>query len=159
MRKILFLSILFIMIVGSLSAQVSRGGTAWVAVRSIQLRSSTWFFASNRGAVNYADQVTVIQVSGNWAEVRSSNNPSLTGWITTANLSGRRLIPEGGGSGATAAEVAMAGKAFNQDVENAYRADGNLNYADVDRTEAITVSPEELLRFINEGRLSTGENR
>ena len=158
MKKYFCLFLFFLLAAGSLAAQISRGGTAWIAVRSVNLKSSTWFFASDRGLVNYADQVSVLQVSGNWAEVRSVGNPSLTGWITLANLSARRLIA-GQRTGATASEVAMAGKGFNQDVENAYRADGNLNYNDVDRTEAIFISMEELLRFITEGRLASGENR
>jgi hypothetical protein len=62
------------------------------------------------------------------------------------------------GSTATAAEVAQAGKGFNQEIENVYRNEGNLNYADVDRTEQIVVSDEDLLNFIIAGRLTGGEN-
>jgi hypothetical protein len=53
--------------------------------------------------------------------------------------------------------VALAGKGFNQEVENAYKSGGSLNYGDVDKTEAITVTPDELYAFITEGRLNTGE--
>ena len=100
-------------------------------------------------------QVSVLQVSGNWAEVRSAANASLTGWTSVSNLSARRIVATG--AGASASELALAGKGFDRDVENAYRAEGNLNFADVDRTEAITVSMEELYAFITEGRLFTGE--
>jgi hypothetical protein len=139
-----------------LSAQISRGGTAWVTAKSVSLKSSTWFFALNRGTVYYANEVTVLQVSGNWAEVRTATN--VTGWIAISNLSARRIVASATGSTATAAEVAQAGKGFNQEIENVYRSEENLNYADVDRTEQIVVSEEDLLRFINEGRLAGGEN-
>ncbi|MCL2008052.1 MAG: hypothetical protein FWG77_08210 [Treponema sp.] len=164
MRKKFFirmigLSALFLLISFGTSAQISTGSTAWVSARTVTLKSSTWFFASNRGSVSYGDQVSVIQLSGNWAEVRSTTNPSLTGWMAAANLSTRRIIPTEGPGGATASEVALAGKGFDRDIENAYRARGHLNYSDVDRTEGLNVAESELLRFLTEGRLATGDNR
>jgi hypothetical protein len=156
MKKIIGLSLLFLLVIGALSAQISQGGTAWVSIKSVALKSSTWFFATNRGTVYYSEQVSVLRVSGNWAEVRSASN--ITGWIAVANLSARRIVASATGSTATAAEVAQAGKGFNQEIENIYRSEGNLNYADVDRTEQIVVSDQELLNFITEGRLTGGEN-
>ena len=101
------------------------------------------------------DQVSVMQVRGNWAEIRSAANAALNGWTSLSNLSSRRIIATG--AGATAAEVALAGKGFDRDVEDAFRATGDLNFVDVDRTEAITVCVEELYAFITAGRLFTGE--
>ena len=157
MKKVTGLLILMF-ITGTVMAQVSQGGTAWVSARTVTLKSSTGFFASNRGNVSYGDQVSVLQISGKWAEVRSAANPSLTGWMASANLSGRRIIASEGTGSATASEVALAGKGFDRDVENAYRTQGNLNYADVDRTEAITVSQTDLFRFVTDGRLAAGDN-
>jgi uncharacterized protein YgiM (DUF1202 family) len=156
MKKIIVVFLLFLLVAGALSAQITRGATAWVSVKSVALKSSTWFFAVNRGTVNYADQVTVLQVSGNWAEVRSASN--ITGWIAVTNLSARRIVASATGSTATAAEVAQAGKGFNQEIENVYRSEENLNYDDVDRTEQLVVSDEDLLQFITEGRLTGGGN-
>jgi len=135
-------------------AQISQGSTAWVSARTVTLKSSTGWFASNRGTVAYGDQVSVLRVSGNWAEVRSG---TLTGWMNHSNLSARRIVPSPSTGGATASEVALAGKGFDRDIENAYRAGANLNYADVDRTEAIRISQDELFRFVSEGRLAMGE--
>ena len=157
MKKVSSFLILFLLIAGTVIAQLSRGGNAWVSVRTATLKSSTEFFASNRGDLSYGDQATVLQVSGRWAEVRSVANPSLTGWMPSASLSSRRIIPGNSGS-ATASEVALAGKGFDQDLENAFRTQENLNYADVDRTEAITVSQDQLLRFLTDGRLFIGND-
>jgi hypothetical protein len=77
--------------------------------------------------------------------------------MSLSSLSARQIVTSG--TGASANEVALAGKGFNKEVENAYKAGGSLNYADVDKTEAITVSPEELLKFVTEGRLITGEQK
>jgi len=155
MKKLFIVFALVLLASGVLSAQINRGGTAWVSSRTAPVRSSTWFFALTRGTLEMGAQVSVLQVSGNWAEIRSVANASLSGWVSLSNLSARQIISSG--TGATANELALAGKGFDRDVENVFRADGNLNYADVDRTEAITVSLEELYAFVTEGRLFTGE--
>ena len=159
MKKLFSATVLVLLIAGFAHAQISRGGTAWVSAKTVTLKSSTWFFASNRGTVSYGDEVSILQVSGNWAEVRSTGNASVSGWMSSGNLSAKRVIAASGSSSASASEVALAGKGFNQEVENTYKAGGNLNYADVDRTEAIAVSQEDLYRFVTEGRLAAGENR
>jgi hypothetical protein len=51
-------------------------------------------------------------------------------------------------------EVALAGKGFTPEVENSYRAQHpEMNFAQVDRIESITVSPAKLQAFIKEGDL------
>jgi hypothetical protein len=155
MKKIIALFCLCACAAVVLPAQASRGGTMFGAAKTLSLKSSTGFFASTKGTLEYGAQVTVLQVSGDWVEVRSAANSSVSGWANTASLSARRIIA-GSGSSASAQEVALAGKGFNQEVENANRADGKLNYTDVDRTEAIEVSMDELRKFLEEGRLSMG---
>ncbi|MCL2806447.1 MAG: hypothetical protein FWD26_10960 [Treponema sp.] len=157
MKKILIGLFLALIVTGFAAAQVSRGGTLYVAVKTVDLKSSTGFFASNRGRLNYGDRVTVISVSGRFVEVRSAANSSVTGWTPSANMSVRQVV-SGTTSTATASEVALAGKGFNQEVEQSYRAQQNLNYADVDRVEAVTVDLNALRRFLEEGRLSMGDN-
>jgi uncharacterized protein YgiM (DUF1202 family) len=156
MKKVLILLSFGLLMAGTAAAQVSRGSTQYVAAKSAALKSSTGFFASTRGTLAYGAQVTVLQVNGKWAEVRSAANSSLSGWIAVSNLTSKRVVA-GASSTATNQEVAMAGKGFNQEVENAYKANDKLNYADVDKTEAQSVSEQELYDFIVEGRLSTGE--
>jgi len=157
MKKMIIAFCMVLFITGMVSAQVSRGGTLYVAIKTVTLKSSTGFFAGNRGTLNYGDRVTVLQVSGRFVEVRSATNSSISGWTPSANLSTRQIV-SGNTSTASAREVALAGKGFNQEVENAYRAEGNLNYADVDTVERITVSETDLRQFLTEGRLSTGDN-
>ena len=143
------------MVSGVLSAQVKSGGTAWISVKSVDLKASTWFFAGTNGTLAIGDQVTVLRISGDWAEVRSAANTSLSGWTALNSLSSRQIVASGRGASDT--EVALAAKGFNQEVEDNYRTQGSYNYDAVDKIEAITVSQDELLAFINDGRLSTGE--
>jgi len=156
MKRVLFVFCLVLIITGIATAQMARGGTLYVSVREVDLKSSTGVFATSTGTLSYGASVTVLQVSGRFVEVRSTENASLTGWAASADMSTRRVVAGTTGT-ATAREVALAGKGFNQEVESTYRAQGDLNYADVDRVEAITVDPEALRRFLEEGRLSMGD--
>jgi len=158
MKRFLIVLCLALFVTGLAMAQVRAGGTLYVAVQSLDLKSGTGFFASNRGKLNYGDQVTVIRVDGRFVEVRSATNSSLTGWTASANMSTRQVV-SGTTSTATAREVALAGKGFNQDVEQSFREQNrSLNYAEVDRVEAITVNEATLRRFLEEGRLNLGDN-
>ncbi|AEF83411.1 SH3 domain-containing protein [Leadbettera azotonutricia] len=158
MKKFFLLTGLLVFLATAAFAQIAKGNSAWVSAKTVAVKSSTGFFASKRGTLAYGDQVSVLQVKGSWAEIRSSNG-AVTGWIATSSLSARRIVATGSGSGASASEVALAGKGFNQEVENAYKADGDLNYADVDKTEAITVAEDVLLKFITDGHLFAGEQQ
>jgi hypothetical protein len=153
--KKLFLLVLVLLVSGALFAQITKGSTAWVSAKKADIKSSTGFFASTRGSLTLGDEVSVLQVNGKWAEVRSAANTSLSGWMAASNLSARRIVSSG--TTASANEVALAAKGFNQEVEDAFKTKGDLNYADVDKTEAITISQDELYKFVTEGHLNTGE--
>ena len=155
MKRIIVMASLCFAVAAFAFAQ-SKGSTMYVATKTLDLKSSTGFFASTRGKLAYGDQVMVLQVNGKWVEVRSATNSSLSGWTASANLTSKRVLA-GSTTGATASEVALAGKGFNQEVENAYKSTGQLNYDDVDKTEAQEVSLEELQEFLTEGRLSMGD--
>lgn len=142
--------------IGMAAAQASSGGTMYVAAKTVALKASTGFFARTNCTLNYGDRVTVVQVSGKYLEVQSASNSSLRGWTATANLSAKQIV-SGNTAAASAKEVALAGKGFNQEVENTYKANGNLNYADVDKIELLSVSEDELKRFLEEGRLAMGD--
>ena len=156
MKKAFILVCLALFVTGLAAAQVLKGGTLYVAVKTTALKASTGFFAGNKGTLSYGDRVTVLQVSGKFVEVRSVANPSLTGWTASANFSTRPVV-SGTASTASSKEVAMAGKGFNQEVENSYKTNKNVNYADVDRTESIRVNETELKRFLEEGHLAMGD--
>lgn len=156
MKKLIVAGSLCLLIAAAAGAQDTRGGTMYVGTKSAALKSSTGFFARTQATLSYGAQVTVLQVNGKWREVRSSSNTSQRGWTAAANLTAKRVV-SGNTGGASAREVALAGKGFNQEVEDAYKTKGGLNYADVDRTEAQKVSDTDLYEFLVDGHLSTGE--
>jgi uncharacterized protein YgiM (DUF1202 family) len=135
-------------------AQVKEGQTAYVTAKSLAVKSGTGFFARTLGTLKYGDPVTVVRINGKWAEIRSS--VQINGWAAHANLSAKRVTASGGSS-ASSREVAMAGKGFNEEVENVYKSSHTVNYGAVDAVESQVVGDDELLTFIREGRLSMGD--
>ena len=157
MRKGIIMFCLYICAAVLLPAQTSRGtGTMFVAIRALNLRSSTGFFASTTSTLEYGHEVTVLQTSGNWMEISSARNPAINGWVKTTSLSPRRILP-GDETSTIAREVALAGRGFSQEIESSYRENGELNYADVDRVEAQRVNINQLRNFLAEGHLSQGD--
>jgi uncharacterized protein YgiM (DUF1202 family) len=143
-----------VLLAAAAAAQVKEGQTAYVTAKSLPVKSGTGFFARTLGTLKYGDPVTVVRINGKWAEIRSS--VQINGWAAQANLSAKRVTASGGSS-ASSREVAMAGKGFNEEVENAYKSSHAVNYGAVDAVESQVVSDDELLTFIKEGRLSMGD--
>jgi len=156
MKRIAFVFCLILFITGFAAAQVSKGGTLYVSVKTLTLKSGTGFFANSKGTLNYGDRVTVISVNGKFAEVKSAVTPSLTGWTATSNLSAKQVVSSNANA-TSGKEVALAGKGFNQEVENAYKTKGKANYADVDKIETQSVKETDLKKFLEDGRLAMGE--
>jgi len=156
MKRVLLIFVLVFITAGFSAAQAVNGGTMYVAVKTIALKSSAGAFASATGTVNYGDRVKILRIDGKNAEVRSVADPSISGWTALVNLSAKQIV-SGNTNTASAREVALAGKGFNQEVENAYKSKGNTNYADVDKVETITVKEADLKKFLEDGRLAMGE--
>ena len=149
MRNLVLLCCLLILITGIGFSQ-SAGSVLYVAVKTVDLKNGTGFFAKKIDALNLGDSVTVVRENGKWLEVRSSRQ---TGWAQKENFSTRRVVASGS---ATASEVALAGKGFSAEAETQYRKDG-LDYSNVDAIERIQVDPGDLERFVTEGRLKRGD--
>jgi hypothetical protein len=153
MKRAVFFMLLLAAVLGGAWAQSLRGKTVYVAVRSVAVKSSTGFFAGTRGTLTMGASATALQENGKWVEIRSGN---ITGWVAASSVTTKRVTASVG-STASQREVAMAGKGFNQEVENAYKQNGDLDYAAIDAIEAQTIPAEELKRFLEEGRLALGE--
>jgi uncharacterized protein YgiM (DUF1202 family) len=154
LKRIVILMCLTVLLVSVAAAQIREGHTAYVTAKSLPVKSGTGFFARTLGTLKYGDPVTVVKINGKWAEIRSA--VQINGWAAQANLSTKRVTASGGSS-ASSREVAMAGKGFNEEVENAYKGNHAVNYGAVDAVESNVVSDDELLAFISEGRLSMGD--
>jgi len=158
MKRGLFIFCLILFVSGLAAAQ-SAGSILYVAVKTLTLKSGTGAFDSSQGTLKYGDKVTVISINGKFAEIASADDPTKTGWTSTANLS-KKQITAGTSSTASAKEMALAGKGFNQETEkNLKNQKKDLNFADVDKTEAIKVHEKEVKRFLEEGKLKVGDSQ
>jgi uncharacterized protein YgiM (DUF1202 family) len=157
MKRFFMITIFSLALISNAAAQSLAGKTMYVTAKTVDLKSSTAFFSDVKGTLEYGDQVTVLQEYGKWAEVRAAEKQDLSGWIAAANLTSKRLLSGGGATSASANELALAGKGFNQEVEDSYKANGNLNYAAIDAIEKEEVPNRELYDFLLEGHLARGE--
>jgi hypothetical protein len=157
MKRLIVLIALGISMAVAVGAQSLAGKTMYVTAKTVELKSSGAFFADTLGALSYGDQVTVQRESGKWVEVKTQGTPVLTGWVASASLTTKRIIASGAPTSASASEIALAGKGFNEEVENAYRQNGSLNYDAIDAMEAMTIPGRQLFTFLQEGHLARGE--
>ena len=151
MKRIILAVLIGIFAVGLVFTQ-SAGSTMYVAVKSADLKASTGALANTVAVLSQGDRVAFLRDSGKWAEIRTED--SKTGWILMSSITSRRVT--GSGYSATAGEIALAGKGFSPETEVEYRKNG-LDFAAVDRMEAITVPLADLVKFIEDGRLAKGE--
>ena len=113
MKKILVFLFLILFVIGLTSAQTKAGSVLYVSVKTVTLKSGTGAFAESKGTLNYGDKVTVLKIDGKSVEVQSVEDPLLTGWTLTTNFSTKQIVM-GTTSTASAKEVTLAGKGFNQ---------------------------------------------
>jgi hypothetical protein len=154
MKRLVLFSVLCLLGIGALSAQSK---TMYVTAKTIEVKSSTTFFSDTLGTVSYGAPVSVLQEYGRWIKISSLDPPVISGWVAAASLTTKRIIVSAGTTSASANEIALAGKGFNQQVEDVYRQNGTLNYDAIDAIEALQIPNRQLFAFLQEGRLARGE--
>ncbi len=131
-----------------------------VTVKQTQLRDKPSYLGKILEVLNYADRVTVVDSSSKaWFKVTAPDGK--TGWVSASALTTKKIELAAGSESAqqsaSTGEVALAGKGFNETVEQQYKSDGKLDYTWVDKMEKITVSPDQLSTFISQGALTPQE--
>jgi uncharacterized protein YgiM (DUF1202 family) len=130
-----------------------------VTVRETQLRANPAFLGQVLSVLAYGDPVEVLQEQGPWFRVETGSNQR--GWVHSSALTTKRIVLESaardGSTGASGTEVALAGRGFNQEVENRYKSEEGLDFSGVDRMEGYEFPPEVLLAFLEEGGLEIPE--
>ncbi|MHC1726471.1 MAG: SH3 domain-containing protein [Syntrophobacteraceae bacterium] len=151
--------LVFALVLASVATSWSSAGVMSVQVREGQLRATPSFLGAIVGPVTYEERVEVLQQQGDWMDVKSSKN--LRGWIHQSALTEKQVSIKPGGQtqqAATSKEVALAGKGFNADVESRYRSShARVDFTWVDRMEAMRVSREEMVKFLNDGAIKSPE--
>lgn len=152
-RKLLF-GLFFCLSISFMFAKV--GATVYASAKTVKLKSGTGYFARTVATVNYGEVLIVKAENGNWVQVAIKSKPSTVGWVSSSNITSKKITSSSSKT-ASASEIALAGKGFNQEVEDVYKQTGELNYDAVDKIEKIRVDPSELQKFIVKGKLNGGE--
>lgn len=130
-----------------------------VTVRETQLRESPTFLGRVVSLLRYGDRLEIVEQQGPWYQGR--NAAGQVGWVHSSALTTQRIVLQSAASetttGASDTEVALAGRGFNQEVEERYKAEQGLDFGDVDRMEGYEYPPEALIAFLEEGGLSLPE--
>jgi hypothetical protein len=152
-KKFFILALLFCL---TAMPPLAAAETARVVTRENAIRTDSRFFAPVRVTVRYQDTVTVLARKGDWFKVRFKGTE---GYIHKSALEEKNFSfgsLAGKGGGASADEVALAGKGFNPQVEASFRkSHPGLSFRTVDELERSRVPAEQMERFIVTGGLNT----
>jgi uncharacterized protein YgiM (DUF1202 family) len=127
-----------------------------VTVKETQVRATPSYMGKILAVLVYGDRVSVLAEQNGWARVSLKSGE---GWVNLSALTTKKVVLQSGSqnvsTGASSGEVALAGKGFNQEVENQYKQEKNLDYTWVDRMGSFTATPEQVLAFLQQGALNT----
>ncbi len=131
-----------------------------VQVKEGELRATPSYLGKIVARVSYGDQVTVLAEQGGWKKVATAGTRA-QGWMHGTALTSSKIALKAGqanvGSSVSRDEIALAGKGFSEEVESQYRkSHKNLDYAWINKMEAIKISPGQMEDFIAKGYLTTG---
>jgi len=127
-----------------------------VQVKKCQLRKKPTFLSKIVTNLNYGDPVEVEKEDQSWAEVKIAGKPG--GWVHISALSGKKIVLNPNSqdikNAASGDEIALAGKGFNEQVEENYKKNNsNVDFTWVDKMEKFVVSQEEMISFLKQGGL------
>jgi hypothetical protein len=129
-----------------------------VQVREGQLCATPSFLGKVVATLPYGAGVGVLQRQGDWVRVGMPTH-NQEGWMHSSALTEKNLRMAAGAddvaAAATGDELALAGKGFNQQVEQRFRAENpDMDFTWVDRMETWEMSAGDLARFVREGDLA-----
>ena len=129
-----------------------------IQVKNGDVRSSPSFMGKIVDQLKYGDQVAVQNVKGSWYFIDRPEG-STDGWMHSSALSVKKIVLNPGASdveqAASSDEITLAGKGFNQQVENDFKSKNpQVDFAWINKMEKMTVSQNQIQAFIKEGQLS-----
>ena len=154
--KILLLMLFVISAVG-MSALAEDQKVMSVLVKEAQLRAAPSPLGKIVTTAPYRTQVEVLEKQGAWMRVKTMEQGT-EGWMHNSALTKKEFVLKAGEKDvkkiASGSELALAGKMFNKDVENKFKAEGaDLNYAAIDKMEKRVVSQARIVGFVKQGDL------
>jgi len=138
----------------------------WAANAAVQVKEASVYAqpsatAKFLGKVPYGTLLSVLESKGGWARV-SADGSNLTGWVRSQAFTTKSLNLKAGTetSGASSTEVSLAGRGFTEEIEQDYKKKNpTLDFADVDKMEAIEFPDDDLNSFLTTGGLNPDGGR
>lgn len=145
-------------VAGVAHSEQGGGKVLSIKVRTTQVRKSPAFFGAAVKSLSYGDTVTALEPKGDWIKI--SLGKLGQGYVHSSAVTAQKIIRSGSprnmSNGVDAADVVLAGKGFNPDVEKKYAAGNqNLNFSAVDKMERRSVSDLEIITFVKTGKLKS----
>ena len=135
---------------------IAAGALMSIQVKTGHVRTRPSFLGKVISVLSYGDQVAVLEESGSWKRV--SIPGAKGGWMHASALTTKKIVLKPGAEdvekAATSDELALAGKGFNKEVEDAFKAKNpKVDFSQIDRMERNTVSQAQIAAFVREGEL------
>jgi hypothetical protein len=137
-------------------AAPATGSTVTVQTLTAKLMKTPSFIGQTSAKLVRGEQLKFVEAQKDWYKVTSAKGA--TGWINKSAVVEKAVAlntkPGGGTGGATADEVALAGRGFSKEVEEKYRSEHrDLDFSHVDKIEALDVDTDAVARFAAEGKV------
>ncbi len=131
--------------------------TMSIQVQTCQVRATPSFLGEVVAKLEYGRQVQVLEDRPGWKLVLVPGVSS-RGWVHESALSSKKIVLQAGTEElrhqATTGEIALAGKGFNQEVENEYRArNQNIDFSRINRMEKTGPDIAGIRDFARQGQL------
>jgi folate-dependent tRNA-U54 methylase TrmFO/GidA len=132
-----------------------------VTVEEAKIRKTKMFYAPAVATAHHGDTLEAGEHDGGWYAVTFEGAEGFVHESAVSTKAGKAKAGKWSGSSeATAEEVTLAGKGFNEDVEKAYKkANRDLDFGLVDKMEKRQVSDKDMLSFMTSGKTLPQEAR
>ena len=149
------LSLFLIVVLGmlALNAQAlepAAPGLMTVQVARTQIRARPSVIAPILATVEYREKVLVYESGEGWAKVAVPGSTRY-GFMFLSALTAKTISPADAGdaaSGISGTEIALAGKGFNESLEESYKQNAHVDFSWVDLMESYDYASKALVEFL-----------
>jgi len=130
--------------------QAAKSGMMTVQVARTQIRSAPSVIAPILAHVEYRMKISTWESKDGWIRVQVPGSTRI-GYMFLSALTEKNISSSDASraaSGVTGTEIALAGKGFNETVEESYRKNSRVDYFWVDLMEDYAYQPEVLVGFL-----------
>ena len=151
-KRFLFsaVAVFFLILGAKVGAETVFPATMSVQVAKSQIRSSASVIAPVIAVVAYRDTLNVLGIADGWARVRVPGSDKV-GFLFSVALSAKTIplsSQETVTQGVTGTEITLAGKGFNQTLEESYQKNSKMDFSWVNFMESFSYEAGECAIFV-----------